>query len=93
MTWKNEYDCDVEWREISSNELQGIFIQDNEMKNMFDSYPKIIFADSTYELFDVDYTLFLRLFVYTLEKNEVERLSPYGLSFLPQYYMVRFFEN
>lgn len=55
----NEYSCDVELRKNSANVLQRIFIQDEEMKKIFGTYPEIIFADSTYKLLDVELPIFI----------------------------------
>lgn len=55
---QNECNCD-ELNENFSKQLQGIFIQDNEMKDSFKNYPELIFADSTYKLLDLELPIFI----------------------------------
>ena len=37
----------------NDNALQGIFIQDHEMRQCFSSYPELVCVDATYKLIEL----------------------------------------
>lgn len=67
---KNTYDSDIEVRVNTDKELLWVFIQDPAMKKSFESYPDVIFVDSTYKLLDIN----LPLFVIMVENRNGESL-------------------
>jgi hypothetical protein len=42
-----------------SNMLQGIFFQDPAMKQVFASYPELMFIDATYKLLELRFPLYI----------------------------------
>lgn len=56
---QNKYNCDVQINQNPSHELQGIYIHGDKMKKVFNAYPEVLFADSTYKLVDLDLPIFV----------------------------------
>ena len=44
-----------------SNVLQGIYFQDQEMKDMFAAYPEFVCIDATYKLIELRFPVYILL--------------------------------
>lgn len=57
---KDTHGCDASLL-VSENILQGIFFQDEEMRQSYRNFPEIIFFDGTYKLLDIRFTVYIFL--------------------------------
>ena len=63
--------------EISSNdsgEVNGIFLQDSDMKLFFDKYPELVLVDATYKLTNVHMALYVMLCIGPNGESEIVAL-------------------
>ena len=64
-------DLFVQYVTDTANEVQGIFIQDETMKKMFEQYPEVILVDATHKTNDLRMPLYLMLVINSNGESEI----------------------
>ena len=64
-------DLFVQYVTDTANEVQGIFIQDETMKKMFEQYPEVILVDATHKTNDLRMPLYLMLVIDSNGESEI----------------------
>ena len=56
---RTEYHCTVDVCSDAEKNFAGFFIQDDDMRKVFQAYPEIIFLDATYKLLEIQTPLYI----------------------------------